>query len=340
VAITISCECGTEFQTSDDNAGRRARCPDCGRDLIIPPPGTPAEKPMAPHGAMEIAPAGEERTSGKAITSLVLGICSFFCCLFTGLPAVIVGILGLNDIRASHGRVKGEGMAITGMVLGILGCFASLILPALLLPAVQAAREAARRAQCTNNLRQIGLALHNYHAAYNAFPPAVIADKDGKPLLSWRVAILPYIERNDLYGQFHLDEPWDSPHNSALVAQMPVAFRCPSELRAGPGATSYQVYVGPDTLLDENHGVAINEVTDGTANTIAVVESATPVPWTKPDGLPYHKGQPVVRPGSMHPGGANALFADGSVRFLKQSLSEQTLRALITRDAGEVIAPD
>ncbi len=106
---------------------------------------------------------------------------------------------------------------------------------ALLLPAVQAAREAARRAQCVNNLKQIGLALHNYHDTTNGFPAAAITSKDGKPLLSWRVAILPYIEQQELYNQFHLNEPWDSPHNKTLIARMPVAYNCPSRIPAGAG---------------------------------------------------------------------------------------------------------
>ncbi len=79
------------------------------------------------------------------------------------------------------------------------------------MPAVFASRSAAHRAQCTNNLKQIALAYHNVHSATNTFPPPAIADKDGKPLLSWRVAILPYVEQQELYNKFKLDEPWDSP---------------------------------------------------------------------------------------------------------------------------------
>src|ERR1700676_3675353 len=103
------------------------------------------------------------------------------------------------------------------------------VLIALLLPAVQAAREAARRAQCVNNLKQIGLAMHNYHSTYDCFPPAVTADDQGRPLLSWRVLILPYLEEAPLYAQFHLDEPWDSPHNLPLASKMPRVYTCPSD---------------------------------------------------------------------------------------------------------------
>src|SRR5438477_2970944 len=102
------------------------------------------------------------------------------------------------------------------------------VLIALLLPAVQSAREAARRAQCVHNLKQIGLAMHNYRSANDAFPMPAITDKNGKPLLSWRVAILPFIEQGELYNKFHTDEPWDSPHNKALLKEMPPTYLCPS----------------------------------------------------------------------------------------------------------------
>src|SRR6202789_1676353 len=108
------------------------------------------------------------------------------------------------------------------------------VLIALLLPAVQAAREAARRAQCVNNLKQIGLAMHNYHSANDAFPMPAITDKDGKPLLSRRVAILPYIEKQELYNKFKLEEPWDSPHNKALLKEMPTTYLCPSQHKVEP----------------------------------------------------------------------------------------------------------
>ena len=106
----------------------------------------------------------------------------------------------------------------------------------LMFPAVGAAREAARRAQCTNNLKQIGLAMHNYVAAHNnAFPAPALPGKDGKPALSWRVALLPYLEQQSLYDRFHLDEPWDSPHNKALIKEMPAVFTCPEPGRRRAG---------------------------------------------------------------------------------------------------------
>lgn len=215
----------------------------------------------------------------------------------------------------------------------------SAVAAALLLPAVQAAREAARRTQCANNLKQIGLALHNYQANNNGFPSAAIVGKDGKPLLSWRVAILPYIEEQELYNEFHLNEPWDSPHNKALIPRMPRTYVCPSRPPTEPGVTTYLALVGNGALFEPNKPVSSNQVTDGTANTLAVVESTQAVLWTKPADIDFSPRLTIaaLRLGSNHPGVYNALFADGSVKFLKSSLNAVTLRAMITRQGGEVI---
>src|ERR1700731_3796855 len=129
-------------------------------------------------------------------------------------------------VFSKEGRVRQRGGFTLIELLVVIAIIGVLI--ALLLPAVQSAREAARRAQCTNNLKQIGLAFHNYHSANNAFPRAAITDKQGKPVLSWRVAILPYIEQQELYKKFKRDEPWDSPHNKALLKEVPTTYVCPS----------------------------------------------------------------------------------------------------------------
>ena len=159
------------------------------------------------------------------------------------------------------------------------------ILVALLLPAVQASREAARRMQCSNNLKQIGLAMHNYHDVYKGFPAAYIADENGKPLHSWRVALLPYLEQQHLYEQYNFNEPWDSPNNLQVAQQMPEVFRCPDAPSApGSNLTNYVVIVGDpsqkpiQSLFLPNHWTNFSEITDGTSNTIMVVETSTSSP--------------------------------------------------------------
>jgi hypothetical protein len=211
---------------------------------------------------------------------------------------------------------------------------------ALLLPAVQAARAAARRAQSMNNLKQIGLAMHNYIDVHKTFPPAYIADKQGKPLLSWRVAILPYIEAQPLYQQFHLDEPWDSEHNRRLIASMPQVYKAPGST-AGPGKTNYLTIRGPNTVFPDGKGINIADIPDGTSNTIMAVEVSDPkaVIWTRPDDFPYDEKNPAAGLVGLRPRGFLAAFCDGSVRFISASIDANVLKSLFTRNDGQPVTP-
>jgi prepilin-type processing-associated H-X9-DG protein len=338
MSIIIRCECGKEFETGDENAGRRGRCPACQRELIVPH--------VKPRGESDFAPLHElppPAMSGKAVTSFVLGL--FFClgCV-SGIPAVIFGIMGLTDISNPKKNLTGRAFAITGIVMGSLWSlvFVPVMLIILALPAVGAAREAARRAQCTNNLKQIGLALMNYESSYGTFPPAATFDSSGKPLLSWRVLVLPYLEQNPLYQQFHLDESWDSPHNKPLSDIALNVYQCPSTEPSSRTSTPYQVIVDPRSMFTGKPvGVALDEVTDGPGNTVLVVEAAKAVPWSKPDDLAFAPANdPTIGMGSNHQQGLNALFADGSVRYLKSTpadpLSPRVLQGIVTRNGGEV----
>jgi len=240
--------------------------------------------------------------------------------------------------------VDGDGVSLVARepIPSITSPAAGGVLAALLLPAVGSAREAARRAQCTNNLKQLALAMHNYHAANNTFPKPAFTDKDGKPLLSWRVAILPYLEQGELYNKFKLDEPWDSPNNKALLKEMPAVFLCPSRSNVAPFTTTYQVFTGKGALFEKGEAIGIAGVTDGTSNTLMVVEADEAVPWTKRDDLNFdlEAAASLCGAGSAHPGGFNASMADGAVRFFKKSINLNVFRALITRNGGEVIAAD
>ncbi len=214
------------------------------------------------------------------------------------------------------------------------------ILVGLLLPAVQAAREAARRAQTANNLKQIGLTMHNYLDANKTFPARANFDKDGKPLLSWRVHMLPYLEEGELYKQFHLDEPWDSEHNRQLIPKMPPYYRNPSGNPA-PGKANYLAVCGEGLAFDGTKGRKIREFTDGMSKTILVVEvnDDRAAIWTKPDDWQYDDKQPMAGLGKAHPGGFNALFADGHVRLFSADIDPKTFHAMLTIAGGEVIPP-
>jgi prepilin-type processing-associated H-X9-DG protein len=201
-------------------------------------------------------------------------------------------------------------------------------------------RVASSRTQSQNNLKQIALAMHNYHDTFGSFPAAAICDKNGKPMLSWRVAILPFIEQDNLYKQFHLDEPWDSDHNKKLLAHMPKTYELPGVNKPGETDTYYRVFYNNGALFDLRKGVKITQITDGTSNTIMCAEAAEGVPWSKPDDLEYDPNKPLPKLGKQDPKVFNVAMADGSVRTLSKSISEKTLRAAITRDGGEVLGSD
>ncbi len=280
------------------------------------------------------------RTSGKAMYSLVLGSLFFLLC-FAGMLAIHFGIDALRDIKGSKGKLRGRRMAIAGIALGVIDC---LLLIALFVPPHRSAREAARRAQCTNNLKQLGLALQLYREATGSLPAAAITDKNGKPLLSWRVALLPFIDTGSPYWKFHLDEPWDSPHNIGLVEQMPAIFNCPSGATRKWGMTGYMAVIGAGTVFRPDYQpVRFQDISDGNEQTILVAESPRSVPWTKPEDIPIEL---VLAPGGLgsnhgyHNDGFNALFADGTVRFLKRSITPGTLSALLSRNGSEDVTSD
>jgi hypothetical protein len=191
-----------------------------------------------------------------------------------------------------------------------------------------------------NNLKQIALAMHNYADTYNTFPPAAVCDKSGKPLLSWRVLILPFLDQEALYKEFKLDEPWDSEHNKKLLAKMPDVYRWPG---AKPDVTTtyYRVFVGNGAGFDWVMGSTFANITDGSSNTLMVVTAAEAVPWTKPDELEYDTDKDVSKLiGMIAHGRAQLAMFDGSVRTLDKLPSKKTLHALITRGGGEVIGDD
>ena len=203
-------------------------------------------------------------------------------------------------------------------------------------PIVSRTEEATRRTSSSNRLKQIGLALHSYHDVHKSFPPAAKC-KDGKRLLSWRVLILPFVEQQKLYEEFHLDEPWDSEHNRQLIPRMPPVFRSAASLPAGK--TTYLGIGGDSGVFPGCEGIAIRDITDGTSNTIAVVDAddARAVEWTKPDDLTPDFSRPMEGLVGHYPQGFLALFCDASVRFMSKAVSPQILKAYFTRNGGEVI---
>jgi hypothetical protein len=227
-------------------------------------------------------------------------------------------------------------------------------LPALL-KLMEGVPASAERARSANNLKQLGLALHNYHDTFGHFPPAAICDKDGKPLLSWRVAILPFIEQQNLYQQFKLDEPWDSEHNKKLIALMPKTYRSPRQGAKLTDKTTYLAPVGNGLMWDEPKrgeatgpggkkvvvwkGTEMKEVFDGTSNTILLVEADDDraAIWTKPDDYTVDPQNPAKGLLKHYPEGTLVLLADGSVRVMSKKLKPEGLYTYFTRAGGEVV---
>ncbi len=212
-------------------------------------------------------------------------------------------------------------------------------------PLFNTAAAAPYRLSIQQNLKQIGLAMLSAHDQMNSFP-AGIADSSGKPGLSWRVAILPFLEQDALYKQFKLDEPWDSEHNKQLISKMPKVFG--SGNADTFGYTFFRSFSGPGAFISPigNRkftagqlipGPGISNFTDGTSNTLLVAEAYDPVIWTKPDDLPFTPGKPPKLGGGVFANGFNALFADGAVKFLPMNLTPQELSNLIQMNDGNVV---
>lgn len=228
----------------------------------------------------------------------------------------------------------------------------------------------ADRAACKSRLHQIGIALHIYHDEYGTFPPAYLADSAGRPMHSWRVLLLPYLDRKDVYDQYRFDEPWNSEHNLGLVDQMPRdyyghpvnPFLCPSEKRdRGPiSDASYVAIVGDNTAWPGTAGLPFEAFDGRGSQTIMVVEVADsgihwmeprdlaindlahdirdPLKHERPDGKPRLSSTHIYDPPELYLGktflGVNVLFGDGSVRRLPAGIEPVVLRAMLTIDAG------
>ncbi len=202
------------------------------------------------------------------------------------------------------------------------------------------------RAVGQNNLKQLGLAMHNYESANAHFPPPAVTGKKGKPLLSWRVAVLPYVEQDNLMRQFKMDEAWDSEHNLKVLKDnpMPAVFALPGVTKEGDKETFYRVFVGNGAAFEPLKNLTFpGSFTDGTSNTLLIATAATSVPWTKPDELafdPRATAEELKKLLRMDGDGCNVVFADGSVRFLRSTIDVANLKGIITRSGGEVLNLD
>jgi len=265
------------------------------------------------------------------------------------LPPAVAGIAGLGGLNTLDEiladlplKLEGNALTATVTVPSYLGQYMNFAMvgAGLALPAVQKVRSAAARTHSMNNLKQIALAMHNYESANGRMPSAAICDKNGKPLLSWRVAILPYIEQDNIYNSFKLDEPWDSEHNMKVGSKIRVKVyedpRMPSD-PTKPQTTYYKVFVGKDAGFEVSKPLNFAQFLDGLSNTVMVAAAGEPVIWWKPEDFEFDakkKVPDVTKPFDVL---LVAMF-DGSVRALQPKNIKDfdtMLKSLITRAGGE-----
>jgi hypothetical protein len=247
--------------------------------------------------------AGLVSAKAAALTEGVLK--AMFLKRLTTVAAIVtivaVGIAGLGLVTPDAERSISPGIYAGETKRGLGGEAGG---------AKQAAQEQPKRdvdadkKESINNLKIIGIAMHNYHDVHGHLPMAAIYSQDGKPLLSWRVAILPYIDHEALFKQFKLDEPWDSAHNKKLLEKMPRPYVPPGVKTKEPHATFYQVFFGKGAMFEDQKMIALQNVTDGTSNTMMAIEAAEAGPWTKPADLPFDRTKDLPKFGG--------LFKDGS----------------------------
>ena len=277
---------------------------------------------------------------------------------FGEMPEAMAGLMGLAGINYAEKMLSNPPLKQTGSLLAAELTAPDGVPPAMLgvgmmglgitMPAIQQARGAAGRMSSANNLKQMALAFHNYTDSQNAFPTDITDKKTGKPLLSWRVQLLPYMEQAALYQQFKLDEPWDSENNLKLARMIVPVYVAPNQPPSmdpkGLVLTPYQAASGPGTLFEPGKKLGFRDVTDGTSNTVMFVEAKKQVIWTKPDDVPFDPTKPLPAAntifGGLSPNGFNVAMGDGSVRFLKYTIDPKTIKAMITRAGGEVFNLD
>jgi hypothetical protein len=256
-------------------------------------------------------------------------------------PLALPGVCALLGWLARWKRPTGasshraSALLVGGFLLACLG-------PILMLgiPVWWTVKSASDDILIAGDLRQLGIAMHKYHENHFHLPAHAIYSKDGKPLLSWRVAILTYLEQREVYEQFRLGEPWYSENNLKLLPRMPKVFKRPMDHRGGDTMTHYQVFVGPGAIFEGQKPRTLDEITlgDGYSNTVLIADALEPVPWTKPEDLPFDPSGPIPPLNFLPYRGAKVCFGDCSTRRMRKPPDEQGVRVVrqtITWNGGE-----
>jgi hypothetical protein len=286
---------------------------------------------VAPRKAFRLVIQSQEAQAAQALQEKLVGLLS----LAAALPDVQKQVPDFRAVAAFLAP-KVEGNRLTVASNEKLDSFEKAV-AAIMQPILST----EARLASVNSLKEIALALHNYHSDNKHLPLPASRGPDGKPLLSWRVHILPYLGEKSLYQQFHLDEPWDGPHNRPLVDRMPSVYRLPVS-KSERERTHYLLPVGNGAVFDSEKPTAIKDITDGSSSTIMVVtvDDEHAAIWTKPDDWPFDPQHPTEGLGRYFQGGFTAALCDASVHTLawpEKPKDVARLRALFTRAGGETI---
>jgi hypothetical protein len=264
--------------------------------------------------------------------------------LFRASLAAALFIVLVCGYFAGGGICPGSKESANAFTILVFMAGFSIPLVMFIFPACNLVRDAHIHSQLITRMMQVGKAMHAYADKHNGrLPPPAIYGKEGQALLSWRMALLPYLGQDDLYRRFRLDEPWDSPHNLPLAAHMPEVYALPSVLddRDVPNTTYFQVFVGPGTAFEGKKGVSLQDFPDGQSSTLLFAVAEEPVVWTRPADLDFDSKGPAPKLRSIRgpesPSYYKVMFADGFPRSLPFPLTDQELHALITRNGGETV---
>ncbi|MBI3821832.1 MAG: DUF1559 domain-containing protein [Planctomycetes bacterium] len=345
--LRIPCPCGKVLRVGDDQLGSKVKCPACGNRFLVAAPLTALHIPCPCGKLVKV----DDDQQGRTVKCSACG------------NRFLVPESAPKSPRPPISRPKRDRAPKRG-ILSCLGCLCGLGLVLLAAAATfyfawLKVANASARAQSTNNLKQIGLAMQSFHDQFKGLPNhAIVHPQTEQPLLSWRVLLLPALREDALYKQIHLDEPWDSQHNKQFWGKMPEVYRLPT--KKNDGMTYYQVFHGdgsmfdktirpeqrPLLLLEPNVRVYsckyhLGNIPDGPSDTILVVEAAEPVNWMKPEDIPFDlKGEDKLLPAvgnHYRDDEFLVLFVDGAVGPLRRSIPARTLRNLITPDDGKKV---
>tara|TARA_R110002111_G_scaffold257026_1_gene324950 strand:- start:100123 stop:101130 length:1008 start_codon:yes stop_codon:yes gene_type:complete len=329
MAIQFHCKkCGKGYKVGDDKAGRKIKCRQCAAPIQIPEADiedlsedwedeeaeyTPAPRRRAPSASKSKSKPKRKNKSGSGSNQNIL--------IIGGIVALLVvggGGYFLFSFAKSGANLAKSLMDKTDEVINSQGNSNS-----------QKVKKSA-----VDNMKQIALAFHKFHDSFSRFPPADAQLIDGKPLLSWRVHMLPFLGQAELYKQFNLQEPWDSPQNSALLEKMPDVYTCDGVSQ--PGYTSIMTFSGKGTPFTGGRGPQMRNFTDGTSNTLLFVQAGPDkaVPWTQPVDLPLDAANPISALGQSANGSFLCAIADGAVRTISAGIPPQTLKNAIQPNDG------